>query len=74
MALTSDPAPTFDVGFFRNTGFALVLATLIAAAITLSLTLSESRIMNLAQEAHSKEPVRIGSAEVTGPIQVASQD
>lgn len=35
MALSPQP----DIRFFRNTGFALVTATLMAGAITLSLTL-----------------------------------
>jgi hypothetical protein len=75
MALSHEPASTSDLGFFRNTGFALVVATLVAGAITLSLTVKESRsIQTASKEAQTKEPAEIVTADVTGSIQTASQE
>ena len=70
MALSPQPASTFDFGFFRNTGLALVVATLAAGAITLSLALAESRSITLAREAPAQGPAEI-MAEATGSISTA---
>jgi len=69
---TASPA-TFDLAFFRNTGFLLVFATLVAGALTLFLTVAESRSIILAQNAQAKEPAKIVTAEVTGSSQTVSQ-
>lgn len=74
MALSSQPASTFDIGFFRNTGLTLVIATLVAGAITLSLTLTESRSIILAGQAQTKVPAEILAAGVTESIQIAGQE
>jgi hypothetical protein len=73
MALSPQPASTFDIGFFRNTGLTLVIATLVAGAITLSLTLMESRSIILARQEQAKVPAEIMAAEVTESIQTAYQ-
>ena len=73
MTLSPQPASTFDMGFFRTTGLALVIATLVAGAITLSLALTEGRSIILAREAQTQEPAKI-VAEVTGSIQTAYQE
>jgi hypothetical protein len=73
MALSPQPASTFDIGFFRNTGLALLIATLVAGAITLSLTLMESRSVILAREVQTQEPAET-MAGVTGAIQRAYQE
>jgi hypothetical protein len=70
---SSQPAATFDLAFFRNTGFMLVLATLIAGAVTLFLTLTESRSIFLAQNAQAMDSAKIATAEETGSSQTASQ-
>jgi hypothetical protein len=74
MALSPQPASTFDIGFFRNTGLTLVIATLVAGAITLSLTLTESQSITLARQAQTKVPAEIMAAGVTGSIQIAGQE
>lgn len=66
--------PQPDVRFFRNTGLALVTATLMAGAITLSLTLTENRSVILALQAQTKEPAEIIAAEVTESIQTDYQE
>ena len=68
------PATTFDLAFFRNTGFILVLATIIAGALTLFLTVAESQSIILAQKAQMKEPTKIVTVEITGSIQTVSQE
>lgn len=40
MALKSQPAQVLDHRFFRNTGFVLVMGTLMAGAITLTLMIN----------------------------------
>jgi hypothetical protein len=70
---SSQPAAAFDLAFFRNTGFILVLATLIAGALTLFLTLTQSQSIILAQNAQAIESAKIVTAEVTGSSQTASQ-
>jgi hypothetical protein len=72
MALSPRPASTLDIGFFRNTGLALVIATLAAGAITLSLALTESQSIVLAQKAQTNEAAEI-MAEVTGSVVTANQ-
>ena len=67
------PQPALDVAFFRNTGFILVLATLVAGALTLFLTVTESRSIILAQKAQMTEPAETVTAEITDSIQTASQ-
>ena len=58
MALSPQP----DIRFFRNTGFALVTATLMAGAITLSLTLTTNRSIALVRNA--EEPRNTASLEL----------
>jgi len=70
---SSQPATTFDLAFFRNTGFILVLATLIAGALTLFLTLTESRSIILAQNAQAMDSAKIATAEATGFSHTVSQ-
>jgi hypothetical protein len=74
MAFSPQPASTFDIRFFRNTGLTLVIATLVAGAITLSLTLTESRSIILAGQAQTKVPAEIMAAEVTESIQTVYQE
>ena len=71
---SSQPATTFDLAFFRNTGLALVFATLVAGALTLFLTVGESRSIILAQKAQMKEPSKIVTVEISGSMQTASQE
>ena len=71
---SSQPAATIDLAFFRNTGFILVVATLIAGALTLFITLTESRSIILAQDAQAKESAKIVTAEVTGDSQTVPQE
>ena len=40
MTQSSEQAPDFDIGFFRTTGLVLVVATLLAGGITLTLTIN----------------------------------
>jgi hypothetical protein len=69
MALTQ-PDVTLDIRFFHFTGVALVVATLVAGAITLSLTVGESRALYLAQEVHTKVLLQLAtSVESPSPIE-----
>ena len=61
MAATQTDTP-LDVRFFRFTGVALVVATLVSGAITLSLTVGESRALYLAQEAQTKVPQQLAAS------------
>ena len=70
---SSQPAATFDLTFFRNTGFILVVATLIAGALTLFLTLTESGSIILAQNAQAMESAKIVTAGATGASHTAPQ-
>ena len=70
---SSQPAATFDLTFFRNTGFILVVATLIAGALTLFLTLTESRSIIHAQDVQAMASAKVVTAEATGSSQTASQ-
>ena len=63
MALSSQPISTSDVTFFRNTGLALIFATLVAGAITISLTLKQNQPIPFVQE-----------TSVANPLQTASQE
>lgn len=47
-----------DLAFFRNTGIALVIATLAAGTVTLSLSLAESRAIILAGDTEPKISVQ----------------
>ncbi len=40
MTPSSEQVPALDIGFFRTTGLVLVVATLLAGGITLTLTIS----------------------------------
>jgi len=59
---STQPHATLDVRFFHFTGVALVVATLVAGAMTLSLTIDESRALYLAQEAQSKVPQQLAAS------------
>ena len=72
--VSSQPAATLDLVFFRNTGFILVVATLIAGALTLFLTLTESRSIILDPDAQAMESTKIVTAEATGASPTASQE
>lgn len=63
MALAPEHVPSPDLAFFRNTGLALVIATLVAGTITLSLTIEESRAIILAGETKSKIHDQLAVAE-----------
>ena len=71
MALSPQP----DIRFFRNTGLALVTATLAAGAITLSLTLAERSSIALVRsaEAQTESRTEIVGSVVAAPIDKASQ-
>jgi hypothetical protein len=60
------PKPA-DVVFLRNTGYSLVFATLVAGAITLTLTLKESWSIQIAQQPEIKAPLQISAAAFAGP-------
>ena len=61
---------TLDVRFFRLTGVTLVVATLVAGAMTLSLTIGESRALYLAQEAQTTIPLQLAaSLDSTSPTE-----
>jgi hypothetical protein len=62
MALPSRPESTSDIAFFRNTGLALILATLVAGAITISLTLTQNA------------PMQLAAASVAMPLQEVSHE
>jgi hypothetical protein len=50
-----------DVRFFHFTGVALIVATLLAGAMMLTLAIGESRAIYLAQEAHTQVPVQLAA-------------
>jgi hypothetical protein len=64
MALSPQP----DIRFLRNTGFALVTATLLAGAIMLSLVRTESKPVILADS--SDRPVK----ELVEPVHLTAED
>lgn len=68
MAATQ-PETQLDLRFFRLTGVALVVATSVAGAVTLSLTIGESRALYLAQHEQIKLAPELASAtlDVTLP-------
>ena len=69
MAATQPDIP-LDLRFFRFTGVALVVATLVSGAITLSLTVGESRAIDLAQQEQSKVPLQLaGSLDSNSPTE-----
>lgn len=69
MASTQPDIP-LDLRFFRFTGVALVVATLVSGAITLSLTLGKSRALYLAQQEQSKVPQQLAaSLDSTSPTE-----
>ena len=74
MALSPQPISTSDIAFFRNTGLALVIASLLSGAITLSLTVRENRSITLAQETMTKERAKIVTADVSGSIPTYHQE
>ena len=53
-----------DIRFFRFMGAALVVGTLVAGAMMLTLTVGESRAIYLAQEAHTKVPLQLVASSV----------
>ena len=59
-----------DIPFLRNTGFLLVIATLVAGAITLSLTFREGRSMQMVQDSHISAPAQIVAASVEAPLPI----
>ena len=61
MASTQPDIP-LDLRFFRFTGIALVVATLVSGAIALSLTVGESRAIYLAQQEQSKGPLQLAAS------------
>ena len=71
MALSPQP----DIRFLRNTGFALVTATLLAGALMLSIARTESKLVILADSSDGSvkellEPVHLTAAGFdNGPIQ-----
>jgi hypothetical protein len=74
MAQSSQPISTFDTTFFRNTGLALVGGTLVAGAVMLSLVVSQSQSVLLAQEAQPKASLQLVAASVAESVQAASQE
>ena len=65
MASTQPDTP-LDLTFFRFTGVALLVTALFAGAMTLSLTLSESRVLYLAQQEEMKVPLQLAASTPAG--------
>jgi len=66
----TQPDIPLDLRFFRFTGVALIVATLVSGVITLSLTVGESRAIYLAQQEQSKVPLQLaGSLDSTSPTE-----
>ena len=67
MDATSQPEQVLDQRFFHVTGLVIVLATLIAGAITLTLTsqVAEAQFMSVAPEAPARDPAELPSFVLT---------
>ena len=73
MALPSRQVSTSDIAFFRNTGLALILATLVAGAITIALTLTQNQPIVFADKTETKAVyLAAGSVAVPSRITEAS--
>jgi hypothetical protein len=60
--MASSPQP--DIRFLRNTGFALVTATLVAGAIMLSLARTESKLVILASSSSGLDKGQVEAIQV----------
>ena len=67
MALSSQSVSTSDIAFFRNTGLALIIATLVAGAITISLTLAQNQPIIFTNEGETKVPMQLAAGSVAMP-------
>jgi hypothetical protein len=74
MALPSRQVSTSDIAFFRKTGLALILGTLVAGAITISLTLTQNQPIVFAEEMGTKAPMQLAAASVAMPLQEVSHE